>query len=50
MNISFSLPIGCQKVLLHPNLHGKSTYWFKKGPFKKQNGLDIGCKFASSLV
>ena len=33
----FGLPIGCQKVLMHPNLHGKKyTDWFKKGPFKKQ--------------
>ena len=34
---SFGLPIGCQKVLMHPNLHGKK-YWLvlKKGPFKKK--------------
>ena len=29
---SFSLPIGCQKVLMHANLQG--TDWFKKGPSK----------------
>ena len=33
----WTLAIGYQKVLMHPNLHGKkSTDWFKKGPFKKQ--------------
>ena len=44
----------CQKVLMHPNLHGK-MYWLfffflkaQKRPLQeKKNGLDIGCKFAS---
>ena len=36
-----SLPIGCQKVLMHANL---------QRALQETNGLDIGCKFASSLV
>ena len=29
--------LGCQNVLLNPNLYGnKSTDWFKDGPFEKQ--------------
>ena len=38
MNFSFSLSIGCQKVLMHANLRGRKKYtdWFKKGPFMKQ--------------
>ena len=31
MNFSVGLPIDCQKVLMHPNLHGKNTDWFKNG-------------------
>ena len=51
MNFSCGLPIGCQKVLKHPNLYGKSTDCFKKKrALQETNGLDIGCKFASSLV
>ena len=50
MNFSFSLPIGCQNVPMHANLHGKSTGWFKKRALQETNGLDIGRKFASSLV
>ena len=39
-----------QKVLMHPNLHGKKcTDWFKKRSTSETNGLHIGCKFASSL-
>ena len=40
MNFSSGLPLGCQKVPMHPNLHGKKySDLFKKGPFnmiKKQ--------------
>ena len=38
MNFSFSLPIGCQKVLLlHPNLHGKKVLvGLKKGPSRNK--------------
>ena len=52
INISFGLPIGCQKVLMHPNLHGKSTDWFKKGPFQKQmfrHRLQI-CVFSGLVI
>ena len=47
---SFSLLIGCQKVLMHPNYMVKSTDWFKKRALKEANDLVIGCKFAPSLV
>ena len=47
---SFGLPIGCQKVFIHPNLYGKSTDWYKKRAPSRKNGLDIGWKFVSSLV
>ena len=47
---SFGSPIGCQKVLLHPNLHGKKYCLVLKRTLQETNGLDIGCKFASSLV
>ena len=50
MIFSFSLPIGCQKVLMHHNLNGKSIDWFKKRALQEANGLVIGCKFAPSLV
>ena len=40
--------IGCQKVFMHPMV--KSTDWFKIGALQETNGLDIGCKFSSSLV
>ena len=34
---SSGLPIGCQKIPMHPNLHGKK-YWFvlKKGPSRNK--------------
>ena len=46
----FSLPIGCQKVLMHPNLYGKKYWLVLKRVLQEANGLVIGCKFASSLV
>ena len=46
----FSLPIGCQKVLMHPNLYGKKYWLVLKRVLQEVNGLVIGCKFASSLV
>ena len=46
----FSLPIGCQKVLMHPNLYGKKYWLVLKRVLQEGNGLVIGCKFASSLV
>ena len=46
----FSLPIGCQKVLMHPNLYGKMYWLVLKRVLQEANGLVIGCKFASSLV
>ena len=50
MNFSFSLPIGCQKVLMHPNLYGKKYWVCLKRALQETNGLDIGCKSAFSLV
>ena len=50
MNFSFGLPIGCQKVLMCPNLHSKKCCLVKERALQETNGLDIGCKFASSLV
>ena len=46
----FSLPIGCQKVLMHPNLYGKKYWLVLKRVLQEANGFVIGCKFASSLV
>ena len=46
----FSLPIGCQKVLMHPNLYGKKYWLVLKRVLQEANGLVIGCKFASSLL
>ena len=45
MNFSFGLSIGCQKVLMHPNLHCKK-HWL----VQETNGFYKGSKFASSLV
>ena len=50
MNLSFGLSIGCQKVLMHPNLYCKKHWLVLKRALQKTNGLDIGSKFASSLV
>ena len=50
MNLSFGLPIGCQKVLMHPNLHCKKYLMVLKRALLETNGLDIGSKFASSLI
>ena len=50
MNFSFGLPIGCQKVLMHPNLHGIKYLFVSKRALQETDGLDIGCKFVSSLV
>ena len=44
------IAIGCQKVLMQPNLHGKSSDWFKKVSSRETNVLDMGCKFVSSLL
>ena len=46
----FSLPIGCLKVLMHPNLYGKKYWLVLKRVLQEANGFVIGCKFASSLV
>ena len=46
----FSLPIGCQKVLMHPNLYGKKYWLVLKRVLQEANDFVIGCKFASSLV
>ena len=51
MNLSFGLPIGCQKVPMHPNLHCKQALiGLKKRALQETNGLDIGSKFAFPLV
>ena len=50
MNLSFGLSTGCQKVLMHPNLHCKKHWLVLKRALKETNGFDIGSKFASSLV
>ena len=49
-DFSFGLPIGCQIVPLHPNSHGKKYCLVLKRALQETNGLDKGCKFASSLV
>ena len=37
MAFTLSLPIGCQKVLLYPNLHVKEVlFGLKKGPSKNK--------------
>ena len=50
MNFSFSLLIGCQKVLMHANLHGKKYWLVLIRALYETNGLDKGRKFASYLV
>ena len=50
MNFSPGLPIGCQKVLMYPNLHGKKYRLVQTRALQETNGLDIACKFAPSLV
>ena len=47
---SFGLSIGCQKVLMHPNLHCKKHWLVLKRALQETNGFYIGSKFASSLV
>ena len=44
------LPIGCQKVFMHVNLHGKKVLIGLKRALQDANGWDIGCRFVSSLV
>ena len=50
MNFSSGLPKGCQKVLMHPILHGKKVLIGLKSALQETNSLDVGCKFSSSLV
>ena len=38
----FSLPIGCQKVLMHPNLYGKKYWLVLKRVLQEANGLVSG--------
>ena len=35
---------------MHPNLYGKKYWLVLKRVLQEENGLVIGCKFASSLV
>ena len=50
MNFSSGLPMGCQKVPMHPNSHGKKYWFVEKKALQETNDSDIDCKFSSSLV
>ena len=53
MNFSIDLPIGCQKVFMHPNLHGKKVLvGLNKGPSRNKwfrHRLQI-CLFSGLVI